>query len=110
MDKKTIITTLTLLIIFSFQAHSNEPVSYTVLTYTDKASSEYLKRVLEELGHSYTETSTPNGQRIEWKSASKEEEQEIENRVSQYLFLKEVCKTTNLPPPSQASRETLSCN
>ncbi|MCW9015211.1 MAG: hypothetical protein OQL06_15700 [Gammaproteobacteria bacterium] len=110
MDRRKIITTLTLLLVVSFKAHSNETIRHTGLIYPDKASTEYLKKVLKALGCSYTETSTPNGQRIEWQSKSEAEEQEIQNRVSQYLFLKEVCKSKNLPAPSQAAKEKLSCN
>lgn len=111
MKRRIIITLLSLSAVFVHPTHasSNDPERTVGLTYQDADSSEYLMKVLNVLNITYKESKLPEGLRIEWQSNSESQEQEIQNRVSQYHFLKEVCKSKKLPLPSQPSIEKLSC-
>ena len=87
-----------------------EEISKTIgLTYPDKVSSEYLKEVLISLNIPFSERETKNGQYVTWESNNEDQEREIQDRVSQYRFLKVICKSDNLPPPGSPSKESLSC-
>ena len=58
---------------------------------------------------SYTEKKTKNGQYIEWVTIDEAIENEIDRRVSQYLFIKKTCTNLPLPTPSEPSKDELSC-
>jgi hypothetical protein len=75
----------------------------------DTESEEYLKKVLSAMDLAFAVKNTENGTWIIWESESKEQEQEVMNRVSQYFFLKDVCKELPLPSPDQPAKPELSC-
>ena len=79
------------------------------ITYPDKDSSTFLKAVLFSMNITFKELTTINGQYIEWASDNESQELEIQNRVSQYIFIKEVCKNMKLPSPSSPALKELSC-
>ena len=70
---------------------------------------EYLKRVLTAMNLTYSIKSKEGSNVISWKSESKEQEQEILNRVSQYFFIRDTCRELPLPTPDQPAKPELSC-
>jgi len=79
------------------------------ITYPDAPSTEYLRRVLEALDIEYIVKEKGSGSLVEWISSDEDQKLEILNRVSQYFFLKDICKQTELPKPEQPTRAGLSC-
>lgn len=79
------------------------------LIYPDDDSTNFLKAVLDSMKLTYSEKSTNNGQYIEWKSDDESQVLEIQNRVSQYTFIKELCKGRELPLPSRPALSKLTC-
>ena len=77
--------------------------------YSDAAARDFLKAVLSALNVSFYERAEADGITIYWNPSSQEQEREIRNRVSQYLFIKEVCKGLPTPNPADPSKEELSC-
>lgn len=81
----------------------------TALILSDPDEREFLKEVLTSLKLPYKEFVNDMGVNIQWESYSREQELEIQNRVSQYAFMKKHCKGMDLPKPSQPTRDKLSC-
>ena len=70
---------------------------------------KYLKRVLIAMNLAYSIKTKEGRNVIIWKSESKEQEQEVLNRVSQYFFVRDTCKELPLPSPDQPAKPELSC-
>lgn len=85
------------------------PERFVGITYPDEDSSTFLKAVLSSMDLTFTEKSTQNGQYIEWQSDNESQEKEIQERVSQYYFIKNHCKNMKLPLPSMAARAEITC-
>ena len=109
--KLLLIVHLLLVSFIATTAHSNNdaPNQYTGIIYPDDVSTSFLKAVLTSMQIPFTQTSTPKGKYIKWASKGEAHRKEIENRVSQYIFIKEVCKNLPLPKPEEPAREKLSC-
>jgi hypothetical protein len=102
---------LALLFWLSTPVLSSEPSDWSVgIAYPDEESRIFLKAVLKSMNLAYKEIETVHGNEIRWKSESKAQEEEVQNRVSQYTFIKEVCKNIELPSPSAPTRAELSCS
>ncbi len=82
---------------------------WVALVYTDNESTLFLKAVLDSMDLPYRETETTKGAKVEWQSEGQSQEMEIQNRVSQYEFLRTVCKSQSLPPPGRPALKELSC-
>ncbi len=93
----------------SAHGESTNPSNLVGLIYPDKDSSTFLKAVLFSMNITFKESTKTNGQYIEWISDDKLQELEIQNRVSQYNFIKTVCKNMRLPSPSSPALKELSC-
>ena len=83
--------------------------NYVGLSYSDPDEIEFLKRVLESIGHPYKAVSSSEGVTVYYQPVSPAQEQEVSNRVSQYTFVRDVCKQLPLPKPSDPAQEELSC-
>ncbi|MBT8348654.1 MAG: hypothetical protein KJP24_04240 [Sulfurovum sp.] len=81
----------------------------TALIFSDPDERGFLKEVLTSLKLPYKEFVNDMGVNVQWESYSREQELEIQNRVSQYAFIKKHCKGIDLPMPSQPTRDNLSC-
>lgn len=79
------------------------------LKYSDPKQTEFLKTVLTSMNLTYTVETTPEGDRVQWASTDLAQEQEIQNRVSQYWFIATQCKGMQLPPPDKPAVSDLSC-
>ena len=90
-------------------ASENLPNRLVAFTYPDSQSSDFLKAVLTSLNLPFTVKDTQNGQYIEWPTDNDEQVTEIQRRVSQYNFVKDICKGLPLPSPSTPSRNKISC-
>ena len=80
------------------------------LSFNEPKQTEFLKGVLKSLDLRYTATVTPEGELVEWASTDVAQEQEIQNRVSQFWFILTQCSGMRPPLPSQPARATLSCS
>jgi len=85
------------------------PSRMVALTLKDSRETEFLKAVLTSLGLAYTVAVTPTGERVEWASSDAVQDQEIQNRMSQYWFITTQCKGMQPPPPSRPALKSLSC-
>lgn len=79
------------------------------LQYPDADAREFLKAVLKSLDLPFFERKGPEGETVYWHSSSREQEQEIRNRVSQYMFVTRACKGLPAPDPRHQARKALSC-
>jgi len=95
---------------YSVEIIKPKPIRYVGLTYTDEGSSTFLKAVLNSMSLQFTEKTTPEGQHIQWQSDNDAQELEIQNRLSQYYFIKMHCKNMALPSPTQPALKDISCN
>ena len=86
-----------------------EPIVFTGITYPDPDTTIFLKSVLKAMEISFSEKATPEGMHISWQSKSDTQFQEIQNRVSQYVFVKDACKNIPLPTPEAPAQSKLSC-
>ncbi len=86
-----------------------QPSMYIGATHPDKVSSDFLKKVLFAMEIKFTATQTPSGEHIEWESISESQYEELTNRVSQYIFIKDVCKSKTLPSAKDSAKKELSC-
>jgi len=84
-------------------------ITFTGAIHHDNDTSSFLKLVLTSMNIPFTEKNTADGIYVKWKPNTSEIEQEISNRVSQYVFIKDVCKSIPLPSPSSPAKEKLSC-
>jgi hypothetical protein len=75
----------------------------------DPESEEYLKKVLTAMDLAYSVKTKEGRNVIIWKSESKEQEKEILTRVSEYFFVRDICKELPLPTPGQPAKPELSC-
>jgi len=85
------------------------PKRFVGVTYPDEDSSTFLKTVLSSMKLPFTEKTTPNGLYIEWQSDNESQDFEIQERVSQYYFIKNHCKNMELPSPSSPAVAEISC-
>jgi hypothetical protein len=95
---------------YSVEIIKPEPIRYVGLTYPDEGSSTFLKAVLNSMNLPFTEKTTSEGQHIEWQSDNDIQALEIQNRVSQYYFIKMHCKNMALPSPTESALKDISCN
>lgn len=95
---------------YSAEIIKPEPIHYVGLTYPDEYSITFLKAVLNSMNLPFTEKATPEGQYIKWQSDNDAQELEIQNRVSQYYFIRMHCKNMALPSPTQPALKEISCN
>ena len=79
------------------------------LRFGEPKQTDFLKTVLKSLNLRYTVTATPEGELVEWASTDVAQEQEIQNRVSQFWFISTQCTGMQPPLPSQPALPTLSC-
>ena len=102
---------LALLFWLSAPVFSSEPPDWSVgIAYPDEDSRIFLEAVLKSMNLAYKEIETVQGNEIRWKSESKAQDEEIQNRMSQYYFIKEICKNIELPSPAAPARAELSCS
>ena len=94
---------------YSTEKMKSAPKRFVGVTYPDEGSSTFLKAVLSSMNLTFTEKTTPNGQYIEWQSDNESQELEIQERVSQYYFIKNHCKNMELPSPSKLALAEISC-
>lgn len=94
---------------FAYGGNTNDSNKDVALIYPDTESSEFLRSVLESMNIMYVQSQTDNGKKVEWLSNSDAQDREIQNRVSQYNFLREVCKSNDLPAPSEPAVRQISC-
>jgi len=85
------------------------PSKRTGVKYDDPVREEYLKKVLTAMNLDYAVEAKDDGIWIMWFSDSDEQWDEITNRVSQYFFIKEICKGLPLPAPDQPAKVELEC-
>jgi hypothetical protein len=91
-------------------AHAEEFSQRTVgLTFPDQAQTTFLKAVLESMNLPYTAKETSSGEMVQWVSRDPRQEQESQNRVSQYRFISTQCKGMQLPSPNKPALSQLSC-
>ncbi len=88
---------------------SKKPDRVVGLKYKEPKETDFLKAVLKSMKLRYTVTSTPDGELVEWASKDQVQELEIQNRVSQFLFISTQCPGMSPPAPSQPARPRLSC-
>lgn len=79
------------------------------LRYPDPESTKFLTRVLKALEIPYAVKNQDEAITVYWASASSEQEQEIQNRVSQFDFVRKVCPSLQVPLPSDVAKAELSC-
>ena len=79
------------------------------LTYQDPKETQFLKAVLTSMNLQYTATRIPQGELVEWASTDLAQEQEIQNRVSQFWFISTQCHGMQPPAPTQPARPGVSC-
>ena len=77
--------------------------------YPEPESTEFLIRVLEALEISYALQRDEDSITVFWAPASSEQEREVDNRVSQHLFIRKACPSLQLPLPSEPAKAELSC-
>jgi hypothetical protein len=82
---------------------------FVALTYNEPKQTAFLKAVLASMNLTYTAETTPEGEKVQWASTDLAQEQEIQNRVSQYWFIATQCKAMELPPPDRPAVSQLSC-
>lgn len=75
----------------------------------DPESEEYLKKVLSAMNLAYSVKTKEGRNVIIWKSESKKQEEGVLARVSQYFFVRDICKELPLPTPNQPAKAELSC-
>jgi hypothetical protein len=102
-------TFLILLVSFSLSAESYKE-GMVGFSYPDNDSSDFLIKALDSLDKDYEEKEVSGRKTIFWTPKNKEEENEISNRVSQYIFIKTVCKDIPLPLPSEPAKNEISCS
>ena len=79
------------------------------LRFSEPKQTDFLKAVLKSMNLVYTVTATPEGELVEWSSTDTAQEQEIQNRVSQFWFISTQCSGMQAPLPTQPARASLSC-
>ena len=79
------------------------------LRYGESDTQDFLKAILTSMNIQHFERTDSEGITVFWCSSSSTEEREIRNRVSQYTFIKEVCRDLPLPASSESAKEQLSC-
>jgi hypothetical protein len=113
MRRSVVLAILALVLLTMTSARAEQPKPtpgrMVALTFKDSRETEFLKAVLTSLGLAYTVTVTPTGERVEWASSDVMQDQEIQNRVSQYWFITTQCKCMQPPPPSRPALKSLSC-
>ncbi len=79
------------------------------LNYHDPDTTKFLESVLQSMKLPYTTQSSDGDTTIFWNSSGETQEEEIRNRVSQYVFIRDVCKALPIPLPSDPAKTELSC-
>ena len=79
------------------------------ITEYDSEHEEYLKRVLSAMGLTYSVKTKDGRNVVIWKSAGKEQEEEVLARVSHYFFVRDVCPNLPLPTPDQPADPNVWC-
>ena len=78
-------------------------------SYPDSDTKEFLVQVLVALEKDYRMKVISGAETISWVPDSPEQEREVSGRVSQYIFVKEVCPKLPVPSPSDPVNWNLSC-
>jgi len=79
------------------------------LSYPEPDRTDFLKEVLLALGVSYAIKIEAGKTTVFWVSTNPQQEQEVQDRVSQYIFVKEACPVLKLPLPSDPAKTKLKC-
>ena len=79
------------------------------LSYPNQESVDFLMRVLVALGVPYATKLEGGVVTVYWAPESQVQEQEVQNRVSQYDFIREVCTSLKSPLPSEPAKLELTC-
>src|SRR5688572_23398695 len=108
------VLTVTALLLFPLSGvaagdEGKKPGGMVGLKYKEPKEAEFLKAVLKSMKLHYTATATPDGELVEWASRDPAQQMEIQNRVSQFLFISTQCPGMSPPDPSQPARPRLSC-
>ena len=79
------------------------------LSYPESDRTEFLIEVLLALGVSYAVTIEAGKTTVFWVSNNPQQAQDVQDRVSQYIFVKEACPEQKLPLPSDRAKSKLRC-
>ena len=93
----------------SIYATAKEGGHVVGLRYPDPKSVDFLKRVLEMMGSPFATKHESDSVTVYWVPASTEQEQEVQNRVSQFDFIREVCPNLRIPSPSDPAKAEMKC-
>jgi hypothetical protein len=72
--------------------------------YPDPRLTEFQKQVLTSMNYSFTIEKLPGGAGVFWSPRSKEDEMEVQQRVSQYAIHLQTCGEEGAPKPEQPSQ------
>lgn len=78
-------------------------------SYSDFEQTQFLIDVLESLHMKYSMEQTEQTTTVNWQPSNPVMNDEIKKRVSQYLFIRDVCKKLPIPLPSDIAKAELSC-
>jgi len=86
------------------------PSKYVGLTYDESRATEFHKHVLTAMGLTYTIEQLGQSTTVWWAPRSDVEAEEVQRRVSQYLFAIANCPASQWPTPETVSSTIKVCS